>query len=86
MYFQPCQRKPTRQQEPKSQGSMGEMETCLDDGLGTRQAPKRKIELSPRIGKGQELRLGRLEKTFLETPQQQKISCNRFVQKIGRGR
>ena len=86
-YFQPCQCQPTtRQQEPKSQGTLGEMASCMDDGLGTRPSPKRKIELSPRIGEGQELRLGRLEKTFLETSQQQEIQGYGFVQEIGRGR
>ena len=84
--FQPCQRKPTRQQKPKSQGTLGEMASCMDDGLGTRPSPKRKVELSPRIGEGQELRLGRLEKTFLETSQQQEIQGYGFVQEIGRGR
>ena len=86
-YFQPRQRQPTtRQQEPKSQGTLGEMASCMDDGLGTRPSPERKVELSPRIGEGQELRLGRLEKTFLETSQQQEIQGYRLVPEVGRGR
>ena len=85
--MQPCQRKPRpRQQESSCQGPLGEMASCLDDGLGTGSSPQREIELFARIGKGQEFRLGRLAQTILEAPQQQEIQGYRLVPEVGRGR
>ena len=62
------------------------MASCLDDGLGTGQASQGEIELSPRTRKSQELRLGRLEKTLPQAPQQQKIQGHRLIPQVGRGR
>lgn len=42
---------------------MGQMEACVDDGVGKTASFARQIQLSPRVGESQELQLGGLEKT-----------------------
>jgi len=61
------------------------MASCLDDGLGTRQETQGQTWIPPRVGEGQELRLGGMEKEVLEAPQQQEITRHGLVQEAGRG-